>query len=74
VLTSGVVIPGIEVINRKGRPYLQWLDDIKDWCQKDIQFLIRIAEERSKRRHVVKCSWGFCPLIMMVMMAIRCGG
>jgi len=33
-----------------------WLDDIKEWCQKDMHLLIRIALERKKWRQVVKCS------------------
>jgi len=30
--------------NRKGRPYREWLDDIIEWCQKDIHFLIGKAQ------------------------------
>jgi len=42
--------------NRKGRTYWEWLDDIKERCQKDIHLLIRIAQERNKWRQVVKGS------------------
>jgi len=32
--------------NRKGTPYREWLDDIKDWCQNDIRLGIEIAQDR----------------------------
>jgi len=41
--------------NRKGKRYREWLDDIKEWCQKDIHPLFRIAQDRNKWREVVKC-------------------
>jgi len=25
--------------NRRRRPYREWLDDIKEWCQKDILYI-----------------------------------
>jgi len=53
--------------NRKGRPYREWLDDIKEWCQRDIHLLIKIAQERNKWRQVVKCSMYTCPWIMMIV-------
>jgi len=42
--------------NRKGRLYREWLDNIKEGCQKDIHCLIKIAQEQNKWRQVVKCS------------------
>ena len=42
--------------NRKGRPCREWLDDIKEWCQKDMHPLNEVAKERNKWRWVVKCS------------------
>jgi len=42
--------------NRRGRPYREWLDNVKEWCQKDIHLLFRIAQDRNKWRQVVKCS------------------
>jgi len=41
--------------NRRGRPYREWLDDIKEWCQNDI-LLIEITQERNKLRQVLNCS------------------
>jgi len=31
---KSVVLGKLEGDNRKGRPYREWLDDIKEWCQK----------------------------------------
>jgi len=47
--------------NRRGRPYRKWIDDIKEWCQKDSRtnikhVLIRIAQDLNKWRQAVKCS------------------
>jgi len=42
---KSVVLGMMDGDNRRGRPYREWLDDIKEWCQKDIHLLIRIAQE-----------------------------
>jgi len=42
--------------NGRGRSCREWLDDIKEWCQKDIHLLSKIAREQNKWRQVVKCS------------------
>jgi len=40
--------------NRKRIPKNRgWLDDIKEWCQKNIHLQIRIIHERNKWRQVV---------------------
>ena len=41
---------------KRGRPDREWLDDIRDWCQKDIHFLITIAHDRVKWKAMVKCA------------------
>ena len=65
----GIIMDGT---NRKGRPCREWLDDIKEWCQKDIHLLNEVAKERNKWRWTVKCSLdtyggAVCPWIMMMM-------
>ena len=42
--------------NGRGRPCREWLDDIKEWCQKDIQLLSVMAQERNKWKEVVRCA------------------
>jgi len=41
---KSVVMGKMDGDNRKGRPYREWLDDIKEWCQKDIQLYISLYE------------------------------
>lgn len=38
----------------RGRPCREWLDDITDWCGKEIHELSRMAQERDKWRWMVK--------------------
>jgi len=38
---KSVVMGVMDGDNRRGRPYREWLDDIKEWCQKDIHLLLR---------------------------------
>jgi len=33
---------------RRGRPNREWLDDIRDWCQKDVYTLNILAQDRTK--------------------------
>jgi len=49
-----VVMGMMDGDNRRGRPYREWLDDIKEWCQKDIHLLFRIVQDGNKWRQVVK--------------------
>ena len=53
---KSVMLGIMEGSNRKGRPCRALLDNIKEWCQKDIHLLCEIAQERSKWRWLVKCS------------------
>jgi len=55
-LIAGYIFAIMDGDNRRGRPYGEWLDDIKEWCQKDIHLLFRIAQDGNKWRQVVKCS------------------
>jgi len=36
----------MEGANRRGRPCREWLDDIKEWCEKG--YLRRVAQDRNK--------------------------
>jgi len=46
----------MEGTNRRGRPCREWLDDIKKWCEKDIRYLRRVAQDRNKWKEMVKCA------------------
>jgi len=37
---KSVVMGKMDGNNKRRRPYRKWLDDIKEWCQKDIHLLI----------------------------------
>jgi len=50
---KSVVMGVMDGDNSRGRPHGEWLDDIKEWCQKDIHLLIRIAKDLNKWRQVV---------------------
>jgi len=45
---KSVVMQKMDGDNRKGIPNQEWLDVIKEWCQKDIYLQIKIAQERNK--------------------------
>ena len=40
--------------NKRGRPKRRWMDDLVDWCNKDISTLHRLAMNRRKWSHFVK--------------------
>jgi len=44
---KSVVMGKIDGDNRKGRPYWEGLDDIKELCQKYIRLLIRIPKNET---------------------------
>jgi len=60
--------------NRKGRPCREWLDDIKEWCQKDMHPLIKMRaspitiQMETGGKMFVGLLRAFCPWIMMMMM------
>ena len=64
----------IEGKGMKERPCRERLDDIEKWCEKDICFLNREAQDRERnggkgevlRGHL----WDFCPWILMMIMMI----
>src|SRR5260221_6589109 len=41
---------------RRGRPNRKWLNDIRDWCQEDIQRLSILALDRQWRKEKTKCA------------------
>jgi len=63
----------MEGTNGRGRPCGEWLDDIKEWCEKDIGYLRRVAQDKNMWKEMVKCSldtYGLPWKIMMMMMMI----
>ena len=46
----------IEGNNKRGRPKREWLDDIKEWCQKSVWQTKTIAMDRDKWRKFVDAS------------------
>ena len=53
-LVKGVVFGIIDGQTRRGRPSREWLDDIKEWCQMDINNLSRMARDRAQWRGIVR--------------------
>ena len=43
---KSVMLGSMDRRGKRGRPKRVWLDDIREWCQKDIQTLSRLANER----------------------------
>jgi len=39
--------------NKRGRPSMEWIDDIKEWCQTDIHTLISMTQDQSQWRWIV---------------------
>lgn len=58
---KSVMLGIIEGSNKRGRPCREWLDDIRDWCQKDIHYLSQIAQDRGKWNGMVKCALNTYP-------------
>ena len=55
---KGVMVGIMEGTGKRGRPSREWLDDIRDWCQKDVHSLSTIAQDRSEWKAMVKCAVG----------------
>ena len=53
---KNVMIGIMEGTGRRGRPCREWLDDIKEWCRKDIYSLTQLAQDKQVWRMVVKCA------------------
>ena len=51
-----VMLGEMEGENRKGRPCREWLNDIKEWCGKDVVFLLNAARDRNGWKDRVKCA------------------
>ena len=41
---------------RRGRPWREWLDDIRHWCQKDVQSLSIMAQDRGAWKQTTECA------------------
>jgi len=39
---------------RRGRPNMEWIDNIKDWCNKDLYSLTTSALDRKFRKQTIK--------------------
>ena len=62
---KSVMMGTMEGTGKRGRPNREWLDDVKDWCQKDVHILSRWhkIEKYGKRR--LNMHWtptGFLPM------------
>src|SRR2546426_3214890 len=60
---KSVMLGSMDGKGKRGRPKREWLDDIREWCQKDIQTLSRLANEREVWKEMVNCaldSYGQC--------------
>jgi len=53
ILVKNVVFDKMKRAARRGRPNLERLDDIKEWCQEDIHTLSRKAQDRDLWRQTV---------------------
>ena len=53
-LVKCVVFGMMEGQTRRGRPSREWLDDIKEWCKRDIYTLSRMAQDRTQWTGIVK--------------------
>src|SRR5260221_1747809 len=45
---KSVMMGTIDRAGRRGRPSREWLDDIRDWCHKDIHSLSIMAQNREQ--------------------------
>ena len=53
---KSVMLGSMDGRGKRGRPKREWLDDIREWCQKDIQTLSRLANEREMWKEMVNCA------------------
>lgn len=51
---KSIVFGMMDGSGKKGRPHREWLDDIQDWCSKDIQQLFHLTQEREKWKRTVQ--------------------
>jgi hypothetical protein len=53
-LVKNVVFGMMDGQTRRGRPNREWLDDIREWCKRDIHTLSRMAGDRVQWRLIVR--------------------
>jgi len=53
-LVKVVVFGEMEGKTKRGRPRREWLDDVKEWCNKKICILKRKAQDRDTWKKIVK--------------------
>jgi len=53
-LIKRVVFGIMDGKNKRKRPKRRWIDDLVDWCNKDIGTLYRSATDKTKWTHFVK--------------------
>jgi hypothetical protein len=63
---KSVIVGIIDDTGTRRRPDREWLDVVRNWCQKDIHFLCIIAQDREKWKSVVKCAVDTNGLLPMV--------
>jgi hypothetical protein len=51
---KSVMMGIMEGTGRRGRPNREWLDDIRDWCQKELHSLSRLALDRDTWKNQIK--------------------
>jgi len=55
-LVKEVVFREMEGKTKRGRPKREWLDDAKEWCNKEIYILKRKALDTDAWKMIVKCA------------------
>src|SRR5207245_7387593 len=51
---KSVMLGSMDGRGKRGRPKREWLDDIREWCQKDVQTISRLAmEERCGKKWLI---------------------
>ena len=53
-LVKEVVFGEMKGKTKRGRPKREWLDDVKEWCNKEIYILKRKTQDRDAWKIVVK--------------------
>ena len=46
----------MEGTGKRGRPHREWLDDITEWCQKDLHHLCEATRDRVRWKLLMQCA------------------
>jgi len=55
-LVKEVVFGEMKGKTKRGRPKMEWLDDVKEWCNEEICMLKWKAQDRDAWKIIVKCA------------------